>query len=104
MTTWRKSFIRPLTGQRSESLRELYQECSEQERALSPDFPARYLAGRAGDLTPFSGIRQGPGVLHRFKSVAGRETGDWCARLEDALSRLASGATEIAVAVSGGID
>jgi hypothetical protein len=64
MTEWRKSFLHVRTGKCSDTLREMYAECSEEERQLSAEFYERYLAGRGtGDLTPFAGILVGPGPL-----------------------------------------
>lgn len=105
MITWRRSFVRPATNRRAGSLLELYRECTPQERELSLEYPARYLSGRGtGDLTPFAGIRNGPGVLQHGASLARSKTGDLRTRLEGVLDSAASGNGETAVAVSGGID
>jgi len=100
---WQRSYRHTRTGQRSASLRELYQWCSGEERELSGEFFARYPAGRGtGDLTPFAGILQEPGPLHDV-APDGR-----CADLRqcliDALDESLTSAGGVDIAVSGGID
>jgi PP-loop superfamily ATP-utilizing enzyme len=98
---WRRSFVRVRTGKVSSSLRELYEECSEEERRLSAAFFERYPKGRGvGTLTAFDGIVQDSGPLAFAEQIAGTANGDLCAVLEAELD--ASG--EVHVAVSGGID
>ena len=105
MRGWRKSFVRPRTGRRAESLRDLYIECTQQERELSCDYQSGYLSGGGiGDLTPFTGIRSGPGILSHARAIAGSELGNLGARLESVLARTVDGEVDVAVAVSGGID
>jgi PP-loop superfamily ATP-utilizing enzyme len=99
---WQRSFVRARTGKRSQSLRELYKECSYEERQLSVEFFTRYPLGQGtGTLTAFSGILQDPGPLAFANRIVGTAGGDLCEALE---AEFAGGAGEVAVAVSGGID
>jgi hypothetical protein len=91
-------------------------ECSDEERQLSVEFYDRYPAGRStGFFTPFAGILQGPGPLaggedlvraHRANELVSQaaEEPDLDARLSRALAESLSNITDVAVAVSGGVD
>jgi hypothetical protein len=103
MNEWQKSFRQVRTGRRSTTLRELYAQCNGEERQLSAEFYQRYVAGQGtGDLTPFAGIRQGPGPVgpawqERLTTASLRSL------LTQALSASLDFG-EVNVAVSGGID
>src|SRR5260370_33971780 len=74
---WQRSFVRARTGKVSSSLRELYEECSDEERRLSPVFFERYPLGRGvGTLTAFDGILQDSGPLAFAKNIAAAANGD----------------------------
>ena len=117
MTEWRQTFLHTRTGKVSTSLREIYGQCSEQERQLSAEFYGRYPAGRGtGRLTPFAGILQGPGPLAGGDAlVRGDDRAPQAAKGRDLEARLSRAlaeslppstplTTEVAVAVSGGVD
>lgn len=116
MTEWQPSFVHARTGYRSTSLRGIYRQCSDKERQWSVDFYDRYPTGHGtGLLTPFTGILQGGGPLANAKALVQQirtgvrisgaaEESDLAARLMDALTNCFPDTTEIAVAVSGGVD
>jgi PP-loop superfamily ATP-utilizing enzyme len=93
------TFLRVSTGECTATLRELYAECTEEERRLSPEFYRCYSSGRGtAGLTPFAGIRLVGQVLSPVpRPPAGK-------LLAQALSESLPETPEIDVAVSGGID
>ncbi len=106
MSGWQRSFLHVRTGRRSPTLRELYPECSQEERRLSAEYYQRCLAGQGlGDLTPFEGIRQGPGPLCLGMSrTPGTCAPDLHSLLTRALAESLPAIGDVDVAVSGGID
>ena len=107
MSDWQRFFMHTRTDIRSPSLREVYRQCAAEDRQLSADFYRRYVAGRgAGNLTPFTGILQGPGPLAGGADLVSKVTADsdLQACLSRALADALSRTTEVAVAVSGGVD
>jgi len=108
MIEWHRSFLQVRTGRRSATLRELYPLCPEEERHLSAAWYELCLAGRpTGRLTPFEGIRLGPGPLAVAASgAAASPADDLRALLGSALAESLGKAGEVAVdvAVSGGVD
>ena len=103
MTSWRRTFVH-VGGGRHHYLIGAYQQCSDAERQPCGTFFARYPSGGGvGDLTPFEGIRQGPGVFANSVAPAG-DIGQLRTRLEAVLGRECADAAEIPVAVSGGLD
>ncbi len=109
------TFLRPQTETRAPALRDLYVECSHEEKRLSPEFYRRCLQGRGtSSLTPFAGIVAD--VAQTIVSAASRLASAtlvsrriWPpANLHDALTSSLSGCFppkgEVHVAVSGGID
>src|SRR5579863_5056784 len=111
MTGWQRSFLRTRSGKTSASLRELYRDCSDDERRLSSEFYERYPAGRGtGPLTPLAGILQTPGPLacgENLTRANGANTSDnpnLHTHLARALADSLPNVSDVAVAVSGGID
>jgi PP-loop superfamily ATP-utilizing enzyme len=106
MTGWQKSWLHTRSGKRSASLRELYRECSGDERRLSVEFYERYPAGRGtGLLTPLAGVLQAPGPLAGGADLVNTsDDSDLYACLARALGGSLPGVSDVAVAVSGGID
>ncbi|HLK65602.1 MAG TPA: asparagine synthase-related protein [Bryobacteraceae bacterium] len=110
------SFLRLRTGQRAETLRALFPDCTPEERALSAEFYERYSDSRgAAALTPFVGIRCEPmwrehsclprrDSSRRFSDVHQPGFLELSSLLTQALASLFSPSETVHVAVSGGID
>ncbi len=102
MIDWQRSYIHVRTGKRAATVRELFRDCTAEERRLSSAFLERYLAGRgSGGLTVISGVREGVGILDSARTAVGTASGDLYDRLA---AELAGKASPVHVAVSGGID